>query len=82
MQGVWTQHLKTEEEKESFRQALKNSSLLRDRLLRILSDRFDSVERKGFREEDYAEAGWETLQAFRNGRLSTYKEVADLFDFS
>ena len=82
MQGVWLQHLKTEKEREDFKQLLKNSNLLRDRLLQILSDRFDGVERKGFREEDYAEAGWETLQAFRNGKLSTYKEVADLFDFS
>lgn len=82
MQIVWTQHLQTEKEKEQFRQVLKNSTLLRNRLLQILSEKFESVERKGFKEEDYSEAGWETLQAFRNGKLSTYREIADLFDFT
>lgn len=82
MKVVWTQHLKTDKEQEEFRQVLKNSTLLRNRLLQILSERYDAIERKGFREEDYAEAGWETLQAFRNGKLSTLKEVADLFDFN
>lgn len=82
MQIDWTKHLKEEKDKESFRQILKNSSQLTDRLLRILSDRFNDIERRGMKEEDYATAGWETLQAFRNGKLATYKEVADLFDFS
>mgnify|MGYP001301555143 CR=1 FL=1 len=81
MKLVWTQHLKTEKEREDFRQALRNSTLLKNRLLQILSERYDAIERRVFKEEDYAEAGWETLQAFRNGKLSTLKEVADLFDF-
>lgn len=82
MQGVWLQHLKDEKEREAFKQVLKGSNLLKDRLLRILADKYDLIEKRGFREEDYAEAGWETLQAFRNGRLATLKEVADLFDFT
>ncbi len=82
MQLVWLQHLKTSKEQEDFKQVLKNSALLRNRLLQILSDKYDAVERKGFKEEDYATSVWETLQAFRNGRLSTLKEVADLFDFN
>ena len=81
MKLVWTQHLKTEKEREDFRQVLKNSTLLKNRLLQILAERYDAIERKGFKEEDYAEPGWETLQAFRNGKLATLKEVADLFDF-
>ena len=82
MKAVWTQNLKTDKEREEFKQILLNSTLLRNRLLQILSDYFDKVERRGFREEDYAEAGWGELQAFRNGKLATYREIADLFDFS
>ena len=82
MQSIWTQHLKTVDEREDFKKVLQNSTLLTNRLLSILSSKFDVVERRGFKEEDYSTAGWETLQAFRNGKLATYREIADLFDFS
>jgi hypothetical protein len=82
MQTVWTQKLKTDKEREEFKQVLKNSTLLTNRLLQILDEKFETIERRGFKEEDYAEAGWVTLQAFRNGKLAMLKEVADLFDFS
>lgn len=40
------------------------------------------IERRGFEEDDYINAeNLHELQAFRNGKLATYKEIADLFDF-
>ena len=82
MKAVWTQDLRDQKARDERAQAIKNSTVLINRLLTILSDKFDMIERKGFSEEDYISAeNLHELQAFRNGKLATYKEIADLFDF-
>lgn len=82
MKAVWTQDLRDQKARDERAQAIKNSTVLINRLLTILSDKFEMIERKGFSEEDYINAeNLPELQAFRNGKLATYKEIADLFDF-
>lgn len=82
MKAVWTQDLRDQKARDERAQAIKNSTILINRLLTILSDKFEMIERKGFSEEDYINAeNLPELQAFRNGKLATYKEIADLFDF-
>lgn len=82
MKAVWTQDLRDQKARDERAQAIKNSTILINRLLTILSDKFEMIERKGFSEEDYISAeNLPELQAFRNGKLATYKEIADLFDF-
>lgn len=82
MKAVWTQDLRDQKARDDRAQAIKNSTVLIQRLLTILSDKFDLIERKGFDEDDYVNAqNLHELQAFRNGKLATYKEIADLFDF-
>lgn len=82
MKAVWTQDLRDQKARDDRAQAIKNSTVLINRLLTILSDKFEMIERKGFSEEDYISAeNLPELQAFRNGKLATYKEIADLFDF-
>jgi hypothetical protein len=79
--AVWLQGCRTPEEKEARKLMLygSRSSLLL--LLKILGDRYDTIEKKGLREEDYADTGWITLQAFRNGRIAELTELADLLNF-
>lgn len=82
MKAVWTQDLRDQKARDERAQAIKNSTVLINRLLTILSDKFEMIERKGFSEDDYINAeNLPELQAFRNGKLATYKEIADLFDF-
>ncbi len=82
MKAVWTQDLRDQKARDDRASAIKNSTVLVNRLLTILSDKYDLIERKGFEESDYLEAqNLHELQAFRNGKLATYKEIADLFDF-
>lgn len=82
MKAVWTQDLRDQKARDDRAQAIKNSTVLINRLLTILSDKYDLIERKGFEESDYMDAqNLHELQAFRNGKLATYKEIADLFDF-
>lgn len=82
MKAVWTQDLRDQKARDDRTQAIKNSTIIVNRLLQILSDKFDLVEKKGLDEADYISAvNLHELQAFRNGKLATYKEIADLFDF-
>ena len=82
MKAVWTQDLRDQKARDERASAIKNSTVLINRLLTILSDKFEMIERKGFSEDDYINAeNLPELQAFRNGKLATYKEIADLFDF-
>ncbi len=82
MKAVWTQDLRDQKARDDRASAIKNSTVLINRLLTILSDKYDLIERKGFEESDYLEAqNLHELQAFRNGKLATYKEIADLLDF-
>jgi hypothetical protein len=77
MQSVWTQGL-DEKEKAQAEQDLRAAIPTLHRLYKILSDKYSSVERKGFREEDYRNSDWVHLSAFHNGKLSTLKEIAEL----
>lgn len=77
---VWFNGL-DEVQKEEFKKTLLNSRTLQKQILRFLSSRYEMIERKGFREEDYDSSDWTHKQAFNNGRLAILKEIADLFDF-
>lgn len=78
--AVWFQDCKTQKEKEDRRQLLASSRSFINVLGRILLTRLETVERKGFREEDYADAGWVTLQAFRNGKIAELTEILNLLE--
>lgn len=69
-----------QEEKEARDLLVRNSTQLGVLLLGILERKYNAIERRGFREEDYASGGWENLQAFRNGKLAALDEIADLFN--
>lgn len=77
---VWFTGL-DENQKKEFQKTLAGVTTLRRQFLKIARSRWDTIERKGFNEEDYNSPDWTHKQAFNNGRLAMLKEIVDLFDF-
>lgn len=68
-------------QKKDFEIILRNNTQLVTRLLKILSDKEDLIERLGAKEEDYTQPELLARMAFRNGKLAALKEIADLFNY-
>ncbi len=77
---VWYTGL-NKEEQDKLKQILLANTVQNKQFLKVLRSRWESIERKGFTEDDYRTSDWTHLQAFNNGRLSMLKEIADLFNF-
>ena len=77
---VWLQNI-PKEKQEEFKQRLLSCKDVHQQLLNHLRNRYDSIERKGFNEEDYRSMDWTHVQAFNNGRLAIIREIAELFNF-
>lgn len=77
---AWYKGCTTPKEKAEREALVRNSVAFSNLLLSILADKFDLVEKKGYKEEDYASTGWMTLQAFRNGKLAQLNEIGELFN--
>ncbi len=69
-----------DKDKEDIINLVKNNSRYNKMILKILSEEYDQVEKKGDREDDYKEAGILSLLAFRNGQMSMLKRLAEYFD--
>ena len=78
---VWTDNLKTEDEKERFEQALRNDTLVLGRLQEILDIKLTELESQETKFEDYKDPSWAYKQAHRNGYKSGLKFVEDLLSF-
>jgi hypothetical protein len=76
MKTVWREGV-DKEAQDAIEAVLKNS-FFRTQFLRILKSRWDTIDRKGLREEDYDTQDWVHKQAFNNGRLSMLKEIVEL----
>ena len=83
LQLVWTQHLKTQEQKEGFAKALLNQadSPILKRLKGILTKRLQELEDKETNREVYNTANWSHLQAHDNGAKMELKTILDILNF-
>lgn len=79
MKTVWFTGL-TEDQKAEFKKTLLNNKTLFLQMLKILRALHDTVDRKGLKEDDYEDSNWVFKQAFNNGRLAAYREIAELID--
>lgn len=77
----WYRGCTTPDQKKDREDHIRNSTYILGLVLRILQEKYAAIDRKGFKEEDYAESGWVTLQAFRNGKLAQLDELGELFAF-
>jgi hypothetical protein len=76
MHVLWTAHLKDEASRESFRQSLRSSNHVLERLHFILEKKLESLEKDS--QEDYSIAAWPFYQADKNGAKRTLNEIISL----
>ena len=77
----WYRGCTTPEEKEARDFLVRNNTLLFTLFLSILRAKAETIEKKGYKEEDYEDSNWVFLQAFRNGKMAQLDEIAELFSF-
>ncbi len=74
----WTNHLKTQEEKDRFSDSVKGSRLVLERLSQILRQEEEGITRTELSVESYDNPNWSHKQAFRNGQRSVYRKLQSL----
>lgn len=75
MNSLWTSHLTTEEEIKEFKEHLKLSKPLFDRLHQILLNDLNTLEIKA---RDYENPSWAYLQADINGQKYVLEKLLKL----
>lgn len=78
MMPEWCSHLKDAEDKERFKQILKENKDILNRLVEILNGRIDTIRAKQLKEADYSNASWASQQADYNGSIRSLNKVIDL----
>ena len=78
---AWYRGCKSPEDKRKREEFILNNQLFARMFLDILRDEYETIDRKGFREEDYEDTNWTFLQAFRNGKLAQINKIAELFTY-
>lgn len=73
MKSVWTAHLNDEGEKKKFEEALRNSTLILDRLSEML---YNDIKKE--KREDYNIPSWPYFQADQNGHNRAIQKYIDL----
>jgi hypothetical protein len=77
----WTQHLKSEEQKERFLQALRNDTLVLGRLKDIIEEDIAALQRREVRTDSYDSPSWAFQQAHYNGVRQQLLALHDLLSF-
>lgn len=79
--AAWLRGCTTSEEKKERENLVRNNIAFASLFLEILHDKFNTIERKGFRDEEYEDSNWVFKQAFQNGKLAQLTELAELFSY-
>lgn len=75
MMTLWTNHLKTSEEKENFNNSVIGSRPVLDRLSQILRQEDGEITRTELSVDAYDNPNWSHKQAFKNGQRSVYRKL-------
>lgn len=81
MKTIWTQHLKTEEEKKDFETVVNNSTYVLGRVKQLIENRERGITSFEGDTNAYDNPSWAYKQAHANGRRAELKELLALFDF-
>lgn len=76
----WTSHLKTEEEKESFKKEIYSARRVLERLLDIVKEDKENLAKSEENIKTYTVPNWDYLQAHRNGTASYMREMDTLLN--
>jgi hypothetical protein len=77
----WTKHLKTQQEKDKFSSLVVNNRILLGRLLEVIDEKLDVLERAESNQETYQNPAYASWQAHVNGKRASLKEVRRLLEF-
>jgi hypothetical protein len=77
----WTKHLKDSKSKEDFELLLRNSTTVLSRLLDIIKEEEETLQRGQYSYEDFKDPNWHYKQAFRNGESKRLKQTRELLSF-
>lgn len=80
MYTKWTQHLKDPEEKTRFENQVLNSKTVLERLLQILNEEEQALDRSELDIKAFDQPGWAYRQAFKNGYRSCLGVLKKLID--
>lgn len=76
----WTQHLKTDEEKEAFKRKIHSAKEVLDHLKLMLEEDLVSLDRSEMDQRIYQTPNWDFLQAHKNGNRQAYHLMKTLVD--
>lgn len=80
MLTIWTQNLKTQEEKEIFANQVLAARPVLERLSQLLDEKETQLERSERSLKAYDRPNWAFEQAHKNGYLSSLQNVRDLLN--
>lgn len=80
MLTVWTQNLKTQEEKDIFTNQVLAARPVLERLSQMLDEKESQLERSERSLKAYESPNWAYAQAHKNGYLSSLQSVRDLLN--
>lgn len=81
MYSRWTSHLETDQEKQDFKNYVRGSKPILNRLKDIFIEEEQRLVRSELSEKQYEVVNWSTLQAHKNGfrqALHLMKQLVDL----
>lgn len=70
MYSVWTKHLKTDEEKENFKNSIYGSRFVLNRAIEIFQEEEASLNQAMLSNKIYDQPNWDYRQAHTNGFLA------------
>lgn len=76
----WTAHLKTEEEKERFKREIYSAKTVLERIIGIINEDKENLERSEENIKSYTVPNWDYLQAHRNGMAAYMREMQTLLN--
>lgn len=76
----WTSHLKTEEEKQRFRNQIISARDVLDRINQILVEDRENLAKSEENIKSYTVPNWDYLQAHRNGMAAYMREMQTLLN--
>lgn len=77
----WIKHLTDKNDKARFEEAVRHDTLVLGRLLAILKEEYNTLERQEESEAQFDNPNWEALTAYRSGLRSQIKRVMTLLNF-
>lgn len=80
MKTLWTSHLKTEEEKERFRQHVLSSRGVLERLADLMKNDIEDTITEMSRASGYETPAWSEYQADRLGALRMLRDYVDILN--